>query len=170
MFSSYLSLTLTLRLNAGKEPYFAPKPIENAVTPRRKKVTRSPSGHTPAGGYYLGISAAAPIPNTTTMAGKCPAPKNGRCLSRKFRSSGRKCEALSAIDPSSRPSPSAERAYSFQGFQGRKTTRPRQAPFSSALSYNESSPQRTFPRLAAAGKADGLIMLAPKGSPAGPQA
>ena len=58
----------------------------------------------------------------------------------------------------------------FQGFQGRKTTRPRQAPFSSALSYNESSPQRTFPRLAAAGKADGLIMLAPKGSPAGPQA
>ena len=80
------------------------------------------------------------------------------------------CEALSAIDPNPRPSPSAERAYSFQGFQGRKTTRPRQAPFSSALSYNESSPQRTFPRLAAAGKADGLIMLAPKGSPAGPQA
>jgi len=39
--------------------------------------------------YYLRISAAAPIPNTTTMAGKCPAPKNGRCLYRKFRSTGR---------------------------------------------------------------------------------
>jgi hypothetical protein len=35
--------------------------------------------------YYLRISAAAPIPNTTTMAGKCPAPKNGRCLYRIFR-------------------------------------------------------------------------------------
>jgi len=124
--------------------------------------------------YYLRISAAAPIPNTTTMAGKCPAPKNGRCLYRKFRSTGRMRSIVgNRSEPPSVPLSGACRL--FQGFQGRKTTRQRQAPFSSALSYNESSPQRTFPRLAAAGKAAGLIMLAPtseskEGSPAGPLA
>jgi hypothetical protein len=43
----YLSLTLTLRLYAGKEFGFAQKTIEKVVTPRLKKVTRSQSrpGH-----------------------------------------------------------------------------------------------------------------------------
>ena len=173
MFSMYLSLTLTLRLYAGKELSFAQKTIEKAVTPRLKKVTRSqsrPGHHVLPGDLRRGSD-----PQYYDDRREMPSSQLRQMSISHIPTERPWCEALSAIDLSPRSSPSAERAYSFQGFQGLKTTRPRQAPFSSALSYNESSPQRTFPRLAAAGKADGLIMLAPtseskEGSPAGPQA
>jgi len=66
--------------------------------------------------------------------------------------------------------PSAERTCAF-GDPRAVSDEAAAGPKDAAFAYNESgAPRRTYPRLAAKGSADELIMPAPKGKPEGPLA